>query len=578
MSYEKQNFVKGQILKADHLNHMEDGIAAAAVGVQGPKGDKGDVGPQGPKGDKGDTGPAVALDTTLSVDGKAADAKATGDAVSQLKEDLDNTLKINFNEVAGAYLSGTGNVWPHDSYNYADYVKVKNFYSVYVYASSGSGCNYEFYDENKAFLSGGATPDNNNALTEIIVPENAVYFRISYQASRGMKIMSGSLPLTLNNIEKSFKNKKNTKLTLDDIAWIDGYYLGVSADVKYPHSSFKYSEKIPLKYMTITSVSLHGRTSGVASIVYYDERGGFISSVVGTVIEDLTIPENAEYLAVCVEKSKTNDSAEFIINDFSVVQTVSDYHKSTLDNMPLDQIITDGGMCKIFRSIGVVGDSLSSGEMAYGNASDESTQQYVDMYEYSWIQYMARYCGNTAYNFSAGGLSTRTFFTAHNGKFYNEMMDGNHKCQAYFIALGHNDKNQNIPIGSISDIDVNNPDANADTYYGNYGKIISKIKTVQPHAKIFCICMKDNTAYGQYNNAIKALAELFSNVYVLDMASYAPPLESWEYTQGHGNAMGYLNYSHQISSYVDWIIRHNRNDFKYVQFINTDKEQYIPTN
>lgn len=56
MSYEKQNFVKGQILKADHLNHMEDGIAAASVGVQGPKGDKGDIGPQGIKGDKGDPG------------------------------------------------------------------------------------------------------------------------------------------------------------------------------------------------------------------------------------------------------------------------------------------------------------------------------------------------------------------------------------------------------------------------------------------------------------------------------------------------------------------------------------------
>ena len=88
MSYEKQNFVKGQILKADHLNHMEDGIAAAAVGVQGPKGDKGDVGPQGPKGDKGDTGPAATLDPTLSVSGNAADAKATGDAVSQLREDI----------------------------------------------------------------------------------------------------------------------------------------------------------------------------------------------------------------------------------------------------------------------------------------------------------------------------------------------------------------------------------------------------------------------------------------------------------------------------------------------------------
>ena len=25
-NYEKQNFVSGQILKAEHLNHMEDGI------------------------------------------------------------------------------------------------------------------------------------------------------------------------------------------------------------------------------------------------------------------------------------------------------------------------------------------------------------------------------------------------------------------------------------------------------------------------------------------------------------------------------------------------------------------------
>lgn len=43
MSYQKQNFVDGEVLSASQLNHMEDGIANAA-GVQGPKGDKGDPG------------------------------------------------------------------------------------------------------------------------------------------------------------------------------------------------------------------------------------------------------------------------------------------------------------------------------------------------------------------------------------------------------------------------------------------------------------------------------------------------------------------------------------------------------
>ena len=57
-----------------------------ATGPQGPKGDTGPQGPVGPQGPKGDTGPAVALDTTLTHEGEAADAKATGDAISAVKE------------------------------------------------------------------------------------------------------------------------------------------------------------------------------------------------------------------------------------------------------------------------------------------------------------------------------------------------------------------------------------------------------------------------------------------------------------------------------------------------------------
>ena len=59
MAYEKQNFVDGQTLKAEHLNHMEDGIAEAL-------------------------GTSVELDTTLTQSGKAADAKAVGEALAKI--------------------------------------------------------------------------------------------------------------------------------------------------------------------------------------------------------------------------------------------------------------------------------------------------------------------------------------------------------------------------------------------------------------------------------------------------------------------------------------------------------------
>lgn len=58
MSYVKQNFEKGQILKADHLNHMEDGISNAES-------------------------QSIVLDTTLKVPGAAADSKSVGDVIIQ---------------------------------------------------------------------------------------------------------------------------------------------------------------------------------------------------------------------------------------------------------------------------------------------------------------------------------------------------------------------------------------------------------------------------------------------------------------------------------------------------------------
>ena len=74
---------------AGSLQELKDGIAAGDFkgekGDPGERGPAGPVGPQGETGPQGPVGPAVALDTTLTHEGEAADAKATGDAISAVK-------------------------------------------------------------------------------------------------------------------------------------------------------------------------------------------------------------------------------------------------------------------------------------------------------------------------------------------------------------------------------------------------------------------------------------------------------------------------------------------------------------
>ena len=54
MAYEPTTWRDGDLITADKLNKLEQGVQNEQVGPQGPKGD---TGPQGPKGDTGEQGP-----------------------------------------------------------------------------------------------------------------------------------------------------------------------------------------------------------------------------------------------------------------------------------------------------------------------------------------------------------------------------------------------------------------------------------------------------------------------------------------------------------------------------------------
>lgn len=244
---------------------------------------------------------------------------------------------------------------------------------------------------------------------------------------------------------------------------------------------------------------------------------------------------------------------------------------------PLDNLVQSGGFCSIFRNIACIGDSLSSGE--HEGTDENGNKTYHDFYEDSWGQYMAREAGVKVYNFSRGGMTAENYnkyFADDKGFWSKDIL-----CKAYILALGVNDVlNQGQELGSIRDINLDNYKENAETFAGHYAKIIQRIKSMQPEAKFFLVTIprgiwwKDKEELKvKHAELLKDMAELFDNTYVIDLNKYAPEFDE-EFVEnfalgGHLNSMGYMLIAKMVMSYIDYIIRHNRQDFLQVGFIGT---------
>lgn len=242
---------------------------------------------------------------------------------------------------------------------------------------------------------------------------------------------------------------------------------------------------------------------------------------------------------------------------------------------PLDNIKENCGFAGIFKEIGVIGDSLSSGEFESTGPNGEVL--YHDFYEYSWAAILERLTGTKYSNYSRGGMSFK--------EFYESWADKNNfwqKKQAYIISLGNNDLFVfNQAIGSAKDINLDDPSKNPDTYFGYMGKVISKLKSLQKDARIFLVSLqidhiskeKDEAAY-YVCEEMKKVVKMFSFTYLLDMTHYGPLYDEKareKFAMGfHPNAMGYYVYALAIGNYIDYIIRENYRDFFEVPFIGTN--------
>lgn len=251
---------------------------------------------------------------------------------------------------------------------------------------------------------------------------------------------------------------------------------------------------------------------------------------------------------------------------------------------PLERFPADGGFAGVFRTVGCIGDSLSSGEFQGTDAEGKST--YHDMFDFSWGQYLARNAGLKVHNFSRGGMTAKWYMTtfADENGFWDAGMD----CQAYIIAMGCNDVtkvlNGELPMGSLDDICDADYTRNADTAIGWYAAMMQKLFARQPHVHLFLMTMPKGTQalnpggraekVAEYNENIRKLAERFPRTWLIDLEKYAPVYDEYFlskfFMDGHMNPAGYLLTARMVASYMDYIVRHNIEHFEQIGFYGTD--------
>lgn len=161
MSYQKQNFANGEVLTASQLNHIEQGIVDVESAANATK-----------------TVVDKIIDPTLSLSGKAADAKVTGDKIGEIKEDLDNqsalitTGKNIFNVATlsrlGEWCNYNNGAFESNSYvtNYkhSDYIPCKPN-TTYARRDGTGSLGTVFFNKDKKYINGArtdvfTTPDN----------------------------------------------------------------------------------------------------------------------------------------------------------------------------------------------------------------------------------------------------------------------------------------------------------------------------------------------------------------------------------------------------------------------------------
>lgn len=236
------------------------------------------------------------------------------------------------------------------------------------------------------------------------------------------------------------------------------------------------------------------------------------------------------------------------ISDFSKAKDDIAFLKEKV--FPINPAKYHGKEFLSFSKCACIGDSLTAGVF---NSNSAGYTEYIHIEKYSYPTYMKKHFGIEAVNWGKSGETTKGWYE----KAISENWTG-YDCA--IINLGANDSQLS--------------DSNDSKKY--LKMIVDKLKTSNKGIKIFITTLLPNYYSNMgnirdiVNNRAKEIVAENADCYLVDLTTYSECKNNTVYSQGHLTALGYQKEAEELVAYISYLINQNKNDFKYIHFINTN--------
>lgn len=360
------------------------------------------------------------------------------------------------------------------------------------------------------------------------------YIKIAIAFDTSVNIVADTQFSTFFKMMDVIKENENASHQVRDI------YYATTLDIDHAQSN----TYIPFNIYDGEQLLFTNNTPGAIAFTAYDENG------------DSTLITSGVPAGQSVSFTADRDYIRLLYWSQQLGTVEINRTNTVLYNWEHDDDISDIASVNMFENIAAIGDSYTAA------STKNSSGTWRDYRNLSWIATMGKRSGTAWKNYGHGGTTTNTY--QDTTEFRSALTDN--ASGIYFFALGQNDANQGMIIGSDSDIHDEDYTLNPDTFYGNYGKIIQQIKDHAPNAKLVMIKnWISGSVYDDYNDAIEGIAEHYQIPVIdpFDDYYFTSAVYSGSMNSGHPTAMGYSSMGLAMERLFSKCVSDNVSYFKY---------------